>query len=149
MNWPDEFKRKMKEEYGISFISKAEYEKMENEPALKMLVEEAHTIQNWPDHCFSTPDGRKFALFLWGESIAYRLAAQSILGMDNSTKRKELSNIAGFFLEVDTEDPPFIFEKYKELETAWLDCHEIFGVPLSDEETDLFGSEDEPESDED
>jgi hypothetical protein len=140
MNWPDDFKRNM-EEYGISFISKAEYEKMENEPALKVLVEEAHSIEHWPDHTFSTPDGRKFALFLWGDSIAYRLAAQSILGMGRSAKRKELHNIAGFFLEVDTEDPPFIFEKYEDLEAAWLHCHEMFGVPLCEEETDVFGLE--------
>ena len=104
---------------------------------LKWLLEEAHAIKEWPDYQFSTEDGRRFGLFLDGDSILKRLDARSIMiNWKDEEGIQRVRDLAGFILEIDGDDPPFIFADWSDLLVAWSEVHAQFGVAPTKEEYD-------------
>jgi hypothetical protein len=109
-----------------------------------LLENHAHDIEDQSDSSFKALDGRVFALFLHGEKIKYKLLAKDI--RISAEEEKTLnSEVAGFILEVGTNEPPFIFSKSEDLHRGWRRHHEMFSVPLSQDEIDMFGYEDSEE----
>jgi hypothetical protein len=121
-------------------LSKEEWGKILAESGgLKVLVDEAHVIENYSDFKF-TADGRTFALFLGGDSILHRLRAKSVL-IDEKNKDgiKQAESVSGMILEVDTDDPPLIFPDDETLVSNWIEFHRMYGlVPCSVEEIEAL-----------
>jgi hypothetical protein len=114
-----------------------------------LLENHAHDIEDQSDFSFKALDGRVFALFFYSEKIKYKLLAKDIY--ISAEEKKTLDGISGFILEVGTSEPPFIFSKSEDLYREWRNHHEMFSVPLSQDEIDseLFGDNDDSEDKED
>jgi hypothetical protein len=100
-------------------------------------------ISKWPNCEFTTPDGRRFCVAEFGDSILLRVQAASC----RLTKKQAnwlRSKVAGVIL--DSEDRPFVFGDSAALVTAWLEWHNAYGVPLSAEEQEMFGVSDPDDS---
>jgi len=141
---------KLLENPAFSFTTKAEFEaeldKARKEPAFDIFRREAFTIESWADYSF-TADGRMFGLFIDGASIAHRLAARDVAGMDNlAERRNQLKEIAGFIFESD--QPPILFKLHKELVEAWKDLHRMFNAPFSDQECEELDIEEPGDNEE-
>lgn len=102
---------------------------------IEFIRDEAHGIEKWPDHKFSTEDGRTFGMFLWGDSILKRIEAtgRAINRKDKEGVRR-IEHVAGFILEIGSDDPPLIFDDFKHLCAAWAETHAVYGVEPTEEE---------------
>jgi hypothetical protein len=112
-----------------------------------VLESSAHVIEDWSDYSFKTSDGRTFGLFIDSDSIKHRLLARCVHIIRQ--QREALESVAGFILEVGTTDPPLIFANREDLYKAWLQHHEMFGVPLSNDEREGLGLDVETDEDDD
>lgn len=100
------------------------------------------TISKWPDFEFTTPEGRRFCYAADGESIFHRIRASSYL----TKKQTEwlTFTVAGVIL--DSEDELIVFGDSAALETAWLEWHDAYNVPFTEDEREMFGVDaDDPE----
>lgn len=120
----------------IRLITQEEFDlEMSECSGLKWLLEEAHAIEMWSDCQFSTEDGRRFGLFLDGDSILKRLDARSIMiNWKDEEGIQRVRDLAGFILEIDGDDPPLIFANWSGLAVAWSEVHAQFGVAPTEEE---------------
>jgi hypothetical protein len=117
---------------------------------IEFIRDEAHGIEKWPDHKFTVEDGRTFGLFLWGDSILKRIEATGrAINRRDKEGVKRVERIAGFILEIGSDDPPLIFDDFKHLCAAWAETHAAYGVEPTEEEfneldlPDLWADEDE------
>lgn len=102
---------------------------------LGLIYEEAHAIEEWADHRFTTDEGRTFGLYIGGESILGRLAVQNVCINRRDTEGIErVKSIAGFILEIGTDDPPLVFQQDIHLGVAWAEHHIEYNVELMDKE---------------
>ena len=90
----------------------------------------------WPEFQFATPDGRVFAMIDDSiNSIIFRIQARGHIPA--LWERVALHKIRGAIIEVDTYDPPLIFEDRLEMLQAWLQLHDTFHVEMTEEEWDI------------
>lgn len=120
----------------VTPITQEEFDLVMSEcSGLKWLLEEAHAIQEWPDYQLSTEDGRRFGLFLDGDSILKRLDARSVvINWKDEEGLQRVRDLAGFILEIGGDDPPLIFADWSDLLVAWSEVHAQFGVAPTEEE---------------
>jgi hypothetical protein len=95
----------------------------------RLISDDAFFIQHWSNFELTTTDGRSFALFIDAESILHRLKAVGI-------EVKRPPNFAGMILEIDSDEPPFMFRTLPDLADAWSDLHELCSVPMTPDECD-------------
>lgn len=116
-----------------------------------VIWRDAHAIEHWSDYSFTTgePESRTFAVFAnrsnnGDNSLLHRFLAapahklSCLVVASDRTVVERLNKVAGFILEVGTNDRPLIFGDDEALRTAWLGLHEQYKVLLSDEEQDFF-----------
>jgi len=91
----------------------------------------------WPEFQFATSDGRVFALIDDSiNSILFRIQARG--HVPALWERVALHKIRGAIIEVDTYDPPLVFEDRMEMLQAWLQLHDTFHVEMTEEEWDTY-----------
>jgi hypothetical protein len=107
---------------------------LENLPFV--LLREAATIAKFADYEMKTPDGRRYGLF-WrgGEPLLHFLEAMEVL--ITKKDRRMLKEVEGMIVEVGSEDPPLIYGNFDFLMRAWISLHILYGVPESQEESEL------------
>ncbi|HLH08967.1 MAG TPA: hypothetical protein VKW78_17130 [Terriglobales bacterium] len=91
----------------------------------------------WPEFQFATHDGRVFACIDDSiNSILFRIQARG--HVPALWERVALRKVRGAIIEVDTYDPPMVFEDRLEMLQAWMQLHDMFQVELTEEEWDAF-----------
>jgi hypothetical protein len=106
---------------------------------LDLIYKEAHRIDKWPDHRFTTDEGRTFGLYQDGESILQRLhATPATINWVDTEGIERVKNIAGFIMEIGTKDPPLVFQEDLDLGLAWIEHHRQYSVALTDEECEIL-----------
>jgi hypothetical protein len=103
---------------------------------LKWLIEEAHSIDKFPDYAFVTEEGRRFGLFLEGHLQLLRIRSAGVGIWTNDIESVE--KLAGFIMELGTEHPPIMFNDPEELALAWAQHHVIFNVEPTQAEWDEY-----------
>ena|ERR1700719_153274 len=124
-----------------SLIGRAKVEQMMKEESdVDAYLNEIGT--SWPDCTFTAPDGRKFAYLFDSRSIALRMLAKGI----ELTKpdKLQLKRIAGAIVEVGADEQPIKFSKLSDCDSAYIELHRSFGVPLSHEECEIVEAGNEP-----
>jgi hypothetical protein len=71
-----------------------------------------------------------------GESLLHFLKAMDILVTDKD--RARLERVQGMIVEVDSEEPPQIYEDFNSLVKVWVSLHVLYGVSLSEEEREVL-----------
>jgi len=96
--------------------------------AFKLLVENADAIEKFPQHRFTTSDGRTFGVFFDGERIVklFEREAVSINRRDKAGLQR-IKDLAGFILEISEDDStdPVVYEHLHDLSAAWSELHRV------------------------
>ena len=124
---------------GLTVYTKADFESY-CEKLPFVLTTEGNTIAKCSDYEMDTPEGRGYGLFCrGGEPLLHFLEAMDVFVTKKD--RKVLDKVVGMIVEVDSEEPPQIYEDYDSLVKAWVSLHVLYGVPVSEEERELLISD--------
>src|SRR6266404_4607976 len=78
--------------------------------AFKLLVENADAIEKFPQHRFTTSDGRTFGVFYNGTRILGLLELEGVcINHRDKAGLERIKKVAGFIVEIGGEDPPLLF----------------------------------------
>jgi hypothetical protein len=92
----------------------------------------------WADHRFTSKDGRRFAYLQGSESILHRAQTLGLFLTRRERALLERRSLAGAIVEFGTVAPPMVYGDFDTLKSDWLELHESFSEPLTEEESTAF-----------
>lgn len=116
--------------FGVEICTRAE---LEASPFV--LLRDAQGIVKCADFEMVTPDARKYVLFSrGGDPLHHFLMAHDIFV--SRKDRAMLEKVEGMIVEVNSVEPPQIYEDFTLLVKAWVSLHTLHRVPITENEQD-------------